>query len=312
MKTFSRRGLFSLMFMLVLFSNAGAKEVPYLSSRVNDYAGILSPECIHRLEGILKAHEDSTSNQVVVLTIPSLEGEVLEEYSIKVVEQWKLGTAKNDNGVLLLIANDEHKVRIEVGNGLEGALTDMISGSIIRHQIVPFFKEGQYDAGVEGGIDAILKAIRFEYQVEAESSENYDQAMTWPFALLVSGIFLLVVGTFTTIALLSQGAGSWFLYAFLTPFWLAFPTAVYGAYVGLGIYGFYAVGFLVAKYLFSHSDRGKQFFKKYSKNFNTSGRGGGIWGSTSGSSWSSSSSGSSSSFSGGGGSFSGGGSSGSW
>ncbi|MBI5471038.1 MAG: TPM domain-containing protein [Ignavibacteriae bacterium] len=306
------RAFTALLLALSLALVAYSKEVHYLSSRVNDYAGILSPECIQRLEQTLKSHEDSTSNQVVVLTVESLEGEVLEEYSIKVVDQWKLGTKKNDNGVLLLIAKDDRKVRIEVGNGLEGSLTDLISGAIIRHEIVPAFKDGDYDGGVEHGVDAILKAIKNEYQVELEATDD-EQEIPWEIMLIVSGIFLVVVGTFTTIALLSQGAGSWFLYAFLTPFWLAFPPAIYGARAGLSIYGVFALGFPLAKYLFAHTVKGKRFYQKYSKNFvGRGGRSGSSWGSSSGSSWSSSSSSSSSSFSGGGGSFSGGGSSGSW
>ncbi|MEK7248955.1 MAG: TPM domain-containing protein, partial [Bacteroidota bacterium] len=97
-----RRRILLFLLMLTFISvrpiRLFSKDVPYLSSRVNDYAAILSPETIQRLEQTLKEHEDSTSNQIVILTVQSLEGEVLEEFSIKVVDKWKLGTKKNDNG----------------------------------------------------------------------------------------------------------------------------------------------------------------------------------------------------------------------
>jgi uncharacterized protein len=295
------------------FTQVSAKEVPILTSRVNDYANILSPTTLQALETMLKEHEDSTSNQVVVLTVQSLEGEVLEEYSIKVVEAWKLGTKKNDNGVLLLVAKDDRKVRIEVGDGLEGVLNDGKAGWIIRNLIVPSFKEGNFDAGVMAGVAAMLKVIQGEYTIDEESAtESSDEEIPLGMALGISAFFLLVVGMFTLIGVFTEGAASWFLFFFLIPFWTAFPMAVWGVTAGSFILGSYLAFFLGSKIYFAHTEAGKKLMKKWSKKLG-SGRGGSSYGS-SGSSWSSSgsSSSSSSSFSGGGGSFSGGGSSGSW
>lgn len=276
-----------------------ALEVPYLASRVNDYAGILSPEAIQRLEETLKAHEDSTSNQIVVLTITSLAGEVIEEYSMKVVEAWKLGTAQNDNGVLLLIAKEDRELRIEVGNGLEGVLPDGLCGTIIRQEIVPHFKDQRYDDGVEAGISAILRAIANEYQAESEFSDFDQDVPPWPLALGVFAFFLFVVGTFTVSAVFTTGFMSWFMYVFLIPFWLMFPMGLFGVTIGFAIFAVYIVGFIVAKIFFATNPSGKKFSKQWGTKFASSGR--------------SSSGGSSrSSFSGGGGSFSGGGSSGRW
>ena len=188
-------------------------------------------------------------------------------------------------------------------------LPDGICGSIIRHQILPFFKQQRYDEGVEAGVTAILKAIRFEYHAEDDATKTENDALPLPIALLMFTFFLFVVGIFTAIALLSTGFATWFLYLFLTPFWLLFPMAFFGVAVGTAIYGVYAVGFLIARWYFTANDTGKKHFTQWSKNFHPSGRGSGRVG---GSGWSSSSSSSSSSFSGGGGSFSGGGSSGSW
>lgn len=294
----------SLFILLIASQPSSGKEVPFLSSRVNDYANILSPAAIQRLEQELKTHEDSTSNQIVVLTVGSLEGEVLEEFSMKVVEKWKLGTEKNDNGVLLLIANDERQVRIEVGDGLEGVLPDGICGTIIRQQIVPYFKEQRFDDGVEAGVAAIFKAIGNEYVAEPESDE-FIEAPPLAFGLAFFAFFLFVVGMFTVTALFSKGFGAWFMYVFLIPFWLLFPMASFGTTAGFAIFAVYAVGFVVARILFARSKGGKQVFDRWGKKFASSGFATG--GSSSGRSWSSSSS-----FSGGGGSFSGGGASGSW
>ena len=302
--------LLAICFLCISQAHAQT-AVPYLSGRVNDYANLLSPNTAAELEAELKAHEDSTSNQVVVLTIPSLEGAVLEEYSIEVVETWKLGRAEKDNGVLLLIARDDRKVRIEVGNGLEGNLPDITCGRIIRNEIVSRFKEGNYEAGVRNGVHAILAAIQGAYVAgEAESANAPD----WKFCLLFFGIFIIVVGVFTFISVVAGSAG-WFLYFFLMPFWLAFPMVSFGVVGGGILFGLYVIGIGALKLWLKKSPAGQVTAKKWEKKWAGSqlkrGRGG-SWG---GSSWSSSSwssSSSSSSFSGGGGSFSGGGASGSW
>ena len=136
-------GIFLLY--LAFSSSALALDVPPLRGHVNDYAGILSPRAVQELETRLADFERSDSTQLVVLTIPSLAGENLKEYSIKVAESWKVGMKGLDNGAILLIAKQERKVRIEVGRGLEGKLTDLVSGRIIRGEIAPRFKAGDFD-----------------------------------------------------------------------------------------------------------------------------------------------------------------------
>jgi uncharacterized protein len=289
--------------VLLVALTVHATEVPYLAGRVNDVAGILSNSTHAELESLLKTHEDSTSNQVAVLIIPGLEGESLEEFSIKVAETWKLGQKGKDNGVLLLVARDDRKVRIEVGRGLEGDLTDQTSGMIIRHEIVPRFRDGDYDAGVRAGVIAILSAIKGSYAPEAD--EGLGEMGGRIVAFL---IFIVVVGLFTIIALVSKGFASWFLYVFLLPFWGTFPPAILGMVPGLALFGTYAIGFLILKLWLHKSAAGSDFIKKITKSGFLVSTAGGGW-SSSGSSWSSSSGGG---FSGGGGSFGGGGSSGGW
>ena len=285
-------------------------EVPFLAGRVNDNAGLLAASARETIEALLKAHEDSTSNQVVVLTIPSLQGETLEEYSIKVAETWKLGQKDKDNGVLLLIAQDDRKVRIEVGDGLEGSLPDITCGHIIRREIVPRFRDSDYEGGVRAGVEAILGAIAGSYQVEAESGDEPDLK----FRILFFSIFLVVVGTFTTIGLVSPGAVGWILYFFLIPFWSTFPMISLGVKAGVMLLAGYLAGYPLFKFWFGKTKKGKALAEKMkaaAKTKSASGRSYRSGGASSGWSWRSGSS-SGGGFSGGGGSFSGGGSSGSW
>jgi uncharacterized protein len=280
-----------------------AGDVPFLTGRVNDTAGLLSAATVQEVEHLLSAHEDSTTNQVAVLTIPSLEGEDLEGYALRVAETWKLGRKGKDNGVLLLVARDEHAIRIEVGSGLEGALPDIVCGSIIRSVVTPRFKSGDFDGGVRSGVEAILAAIRGEYTAEEETGGISDLAGR----LVAGGIFLVVVGVFTLVALFSSGCMSWFLYAFLLPFWLLFPQAIVGEGAGVGIFAAYALLVPVLKVLFGRSAWGKGMMKTMqSRGWVVAGGG------RSSGSWSGGGSSSSSSFSGGGGGFSGGGASGGW
>ncbi len=160
------RRLATLILGLLLLSASGLKalEVPPATGYVNDRAGILSSSTKQQLEQGLREFEQSDSTQLVVLTVPSLEGEVLEEYSLKVAEKWGIGQRDKDNGALLLIARDERKIRIEVGYGLEGQLTDLLTGRIIDQEITPRFRSGDYDGGVVAGISAMAQAVRGAYQ----------------------------------------------------------------------------------------------------------------------------------------------------
>ena len=148
---------------LALLAAAAQPEVPPLTGRVVDLADVVSPAAEAALDVRLAAHEDSTLNQVVVLTVPSLDGAAVETFATDVFRSWGLGQADRDNGVLLLIAVEDRELRIEVGYGLEGDLTDATAGSIIRSEIVPRFREGDYEGGVLGGVEAILDAIDGAY-----------------------------------------------------------------------------------------------------------------------------------------------------
>jgi len=181
--------LVAFLFIIIPFS-AGALDVPQLKGRVNDYASILSPETAQKLEVALSAIESSDSTQIVVLTIPSLEGEVLEEFSIKVAEAWKIGQNNLDNGVILLVSKNDRKLRIETGRGLEGKLTDLVSGRIIRSEIIPKFKEGDFNGGIEAGINAIVSVVKGEYKASETNTGRKESGKNPIFTLL---IFLFVI-----------------------------------------------------------------------------------------------------------------------
>ncbi|MDP3283829.1 MAG: TPM domain-containing protein [Desulfobacterales bacterium] len=181
--------LVAFLFIIIPFS-AGALDVPQLKGRVNDYASILSPETAQRLDAALSEIEKSDSTQITVLTIPSLEGEVLEEFSIKVAEAWKIGQNNLDNGAILLVSKNDRKLRIEVGRGLEGKLTDLISGRIINSEIIPKFKAGDFNGGIEAGISAIVSVVRGEYKASKTDTVRKGKGKNPIFTLL---IFLFVI-----------------------------------------------------------------------------------------------------------------------
>ncbi|HEV2844366.1 MAG TPA: TPM domain-containing protein, partial [Thermoanaerobaculia bacterium] len=157
------RILLLLFLALLLAPRWGvAKEVPFLTGRVNDQANLLSPEQRQRIEQKLAGLEQQTTHQVVVLTVESLEGDPIEDYANRVAETWKLGTAEKDNGALLLVASGDRKMRIEVGYGLESDLTDLQTNVIQNDVIIPFFMRGDFGGGIEAGVDAMISAIQGE------------------------------------------------------------------------------------------------------------------------------------------------------
>lgn len=151
-----------LLFVSVGFAFAESSygiKVPAMNGPVNDNAGLISSSDEAKLAEYLNRINDKTGIQLAVLTIDSLEGHPVEMYSMAVCEEWQLGQKGEDNGVLLLVAFQDHEFRIEVGYGLEGTLTDMASGIILRNVITPYFKEGEYSTGILAGMMAIGLAV---------------------------------------------------------------------------------------------------------------------------------------------------------
>jgi uncharacterized protein len=140
----------------------GLQPIPKLTARVTDLTGTLTAEQQTALEQKLAAFESAKGSQLAVLLVPTTEPEAIEQYSIRVVEQWKLGRQKVDDGALLIVAKNDRHVRIEVGYGLEGVLTDAMSNRIIAETIRPAFRQGNYYGGIDAGLDQMMKLIEGE------------------------------------------------------------------------------------------------------------------------------------------------------
>jgi uncharacterized protein len=281
-----RLALFALVAALMVAAPAAAQTFPALSGRVVDQAGILSQSTRSSLVGQLAALEAQTTDQLVVATVSSLEGLSIEDYANRLFRHWQLGQRDKNNGVLLLVAPNERKVRIEVGYGLEGMLTDAVSKLIITESIIPHFAAKDMPAGVVQGVDDLVSVLggdaaswqrraaaapaRANSHVHDMGTIELPPAVGWVIAVLIFGIGALMVGF-----------------------------AVFA--IGFGIMNF-VVSLLVAIHVLPDRKHRRGGWKWVTAVENVGSRG----------SSGSSSSGSSDSFSGGGGSSGGGGASGSW
>ncbi|WER44722.1 YgcG family protein [Cupriavidus sp. WKF15] len=156
------RGLFLAFLAFVSLGAAADVAVPALTARVTDLTGTLTSEQRAALEQRLQAFESEKGSQIGVLMVPTTQPEDIAQYSMRVVEQWKLGRKGTDDGALLIIAKDDRTVRIEVGYGLEGVLTDAMSKRVISDDIVPRFKQGDFYGGVTAGVERIIGVINGE------------------------------------------------------------------------------------------------------------------------------------------------------
>jgi len=316
MKTSLRLALIAAILLVAAISFGS--DIPFLTGRVTDNAEILSADMRRTIAESLKAHEQKTGNQIAVLTIPSLEGEGIEEYAAAVFNSWKLGQKGKDNGILVVIAPNDRRMRIEVGYGLEGTLPDGLAGSIIRNIMTPQFKTGNYNGGIQSGVKAIIEVLEggklTDMENDAADKERASSGLqisgpdlSITERILLGAFIFGIIGLFTAIGILAPGAG-WFLYFFLIPFWAMFPIVVLGTTCALYCLVTYLILFPIAKLLLKNTD----WYIKAKNDLFTKGHAsiGGFMVSSGGSggSWSSGSSG----FSGGGGSSGGGGASGSW
>lgn len=314
----------ALALIITSFSHLHGAEIPYLTGRVNDYARILSSETISQLTEKLQLHEESTTNQVVILTTLTLEGESIDEYAYRVFNDWKLGQKGSDNGVLIVVVPDDRKMRIEVGYGLESALPDITAAQIIQNVMTPRFREGDYNLGILDGADAVMNILEGvpPEEIYGLQPKEISQAKQGLFALEDPGLTIMeriligafvfgIIGVFTVLGILTPGFG-WFLYFFLIPFWAMFPIVVFGIKGAFICFAVYMIGFPVTKLIL----RRTEWYKNAQNNFDIKGSanigGFSFQSGNSESSWSSGSRSSGSSFSGGGGRSGGGGASGGW
>ena len=177
------------LLLLVLLCTGVTRAVPdfpALTGRVVDDAGLLSGNVQQQLQQQLAQHEDETSNQVVVVTLPSLQGYAIDDYGYQLGRHWGIGQGERDNGVLLIVAPNEREVRIEVGYGLEGALTDAGSHAIIQDVILPPFRDNDYEAGIQQGVDAILGSLQGTYEPVARKPAADPERLFMLFVILIS------------------------------------------------------------------------------------------------------------------------------
>ncbi len=287
---------FLLAFAAVAADVTDPIPVPKLSGRVVDLSGALSASDREAVTAKLKAFEEAKGSQVAVLLVPSIGPETIEEFATRVTDEWKLGRAGVDDGVLFVVAMKERRMRVQTGRGVQGVLTDALSRRIIDERVSPRFRNGDFAGGIHEGVDAILKAIQGESLPEpsraaprgnlttGSSAENF----FWLAFMVVpvAGMILRsILGRFLGAGLTSGATGF--------AAWLLFGSLLAG-----GIAAF--IAFLVVLFMGTpgHSVRGGGW------------PGGGTWGGGGGGGWSGGGGGGG--FSGGGGGFDGGGASGGW
>ena len=275
------------------FSAWADVAVPPLTGRVVDQTGTLSADDIATLTQTLRGLELRKGSQIAVLIVPTTEPETIEQYSIRVAEAWKIGRKKVDDGALLVVAKNDRKLRIEVGYGLEGALTDVTARRVIDEIITPKFKSGDFAGGISAGVDRIVGVVDGEPLPAPEPQQSFGGSDRFDLMFNPLIIFGIFVGGAILRTVLGRLIGS---------------VAAGGA---VGVLAWYLIGSLVFSVISALVAFAFTMFAESTASSN--GRSGG-W-SGGGSSWGGSSGGSSSGsggFSGGGGSFGGGGASGSW
>ncbi|MDP2909037.1 MAG: TPM domain-containing protein [Nanoarchaeota archaeon] len=206
---------------------ANALEVPKSKGMVTDYAGMLTGKEVSALEQKLRNFERQTSNEIAILIIPSLKGENLEEFSLKVATTWGVGKKKRDNGILLFIVKEDRKMRIEVGYGLEGVMPDGAAGYIIRNDLTPNFKKDEYYKGIDKAIDSLAKATSKEFSGEFKKEMDMDKALTAALVLCVIGAIVTIIASLIHWVLggFVCGLGAMFTFGILfnlsAPWWVA-------------------------------------------------------------------------------------------
>lgn len=168
---------------------------PPLTGRIVDNANLLSPEAERGLTSTLEALERDTTDQLVIVTLADLQGYEIEEYGYQLGREWGIGQAGKNNGVLLIVAPNDRKVRIEVGYGLEGILTDALSATIIHDDILPSFREGHYERGITLGVGAINEQLRLdpaEAQARAAAAESPRASAPVGPMILITVVFVLI------------------------------------------------------------------------------------------------------------------------
>lgn len=275
----NRRARAAFGFLLLLFALSAWAQVavPDLSRRVTDLSGTLSAGQMAALDDKLAAFETHKGSQIALLIVPTTQPEDIAQFSMRVAEQWKIGRAKVDDGVILIVAKDDRKLRLEVGYGLEGAIPDAIAKRVIAETITPYFKAGDYYGGIDAGVQQLMRLIEGEpLPAPSASKKGADDS---PFIMLIVGG--IVAGWLLSMLMSRPAAGG--------------IAALGSGVVGAILLGLTPVLLFIAVFVFAGVVTGFRHGGGWSSGGGGGfgGRGGGSWG-------------------GGGGGFGGGGASGSW
>lgn len=270
-------GFFLLLFALSAWAQVA---VPELSRRVTDLTATLSADQVAALESKLAAFEAQQGSQIAVLIVPATQPEDIAQFGIRVAEKWKIGRTKIDDGVILIVASDDRKLRLEVGYGLEGAIPDAIAKRVIAETITPYFKAGDYYGGIDAGVQQLMRLIEGE-QLPPPSGTG-GSGDDGPFVILIIGG--IVAGWLLSMLMSRPAAGG--------------IAALGSGAVGAMLLGFTPVLLFIAVFVFAGVASG---FRRGGGWSSGGGGGGGFGGGGGGGSWG-----------GGGGGFGGGGASGSW
>lgn len=216
-----------LLGLLLAFEALAAPAFPALTGRVVDEADLLTAPTEAQLTQELAAHERKTTEQLVVATVRSLQGYPIEDFGYQLGRHWGIGQAKLNNGAILLVAPNERAVRIEVGYGLEGRLTDALTHDIIQTQILPQFRQGQFELGVVSGARAILAALEgsYEPQPRAATPQEGLELPQAAFALGALGLFMLGLLPFLGALAIGAAAGL-IIWAFTQLLWFAIVAGI--------------------------------------------------------------------------------------
>ena len=208
---------FSLLFFFIIPNSANATSYPQQMGYVNDFAAVLTPQFASQLDAQLRVFEQKTTDQIAVVTIPTTQPDTIEDYSIHLAEKWKIGQKGKDNGIIMLFVMKDHTMRIEVGRGLEGDLTDIQSKHIQDNYIVPAFKKGNYEQGIQAGVNAVIitithgsirpNSLTTQTSIPQQSSSPYDYLFPYiPFGLfLIFILFGIAHSPYTRLG----GRGAW-------------------------------------------------------------------------------------------------------
>jgi len=199
------RGLIGGWLLLCAAALQAQVPVPPLAARVTDLTGTLSGEAVSRIEAQLKDLETRKGSQIAVLIVPTTQPEDIEQFGIRVAESWKLGRKGVDDGAILIVAKDDRRVRIEVGYGLEGALPDITAKRIISEIITPHFRQGDFDGGIEAGVDQMIRVVNGEPLPEPDKRWENQKGLSNLLPLLLVVVF---VASGILRAILGRGLGS--------------------------------------------------------------------------------------------------------